>query len=53
MTPGEKHLCWDCAKAGDSSCPAYEGLQEIVEENFEEIKIYFQVRECNFYIPEK
>ena len=53
MSNEEKHLCWSCAKAFDYSCPAYEGLQEIVEENFESIKIYFQIQACNFYKPDK
>ena len=49
----EKHLCWDCAKAVDMSCAAYEGITSIIEENFEDIKIYFQVKECKNYIPDK
>ena len=53
MTNDEKHLCWDCAKALDYSCPAYEGITQIVEENFEAIKIFFQVKECAFYLQEK
>ncbi len=53
MNIEEKHLCWDCAKATDYSCPVYEGITQIIEENFEEKKIYFQIKECDEYTPEK
>ena len=53
MNPDDKHLCYDCAKAMDYSCPVYEGITEIIENNFETKKIYFQIKECDEYIPEK
>jgi len=53
MTSDEKHLCWDCAKAADFSCEVYEGITQIIEDNFEEKKIFFQVKECNDFIHEK
>lgn len=48
----DKHLCWDCTKASDASCPTYEGMSQIVEENFDDIKIFFQVKECVNYVKE-
>lgn len=48
----EVHLCWDCVKAADGSCPIYEGMTRIIEDYFEETKILFQVPECEFFLPE-
>ena len=49
----DTHLCWDCVKAADASCPIYEGIIGIIEEYFEETKILFKIPECDFFIPEK
>jgi hypothetical protein len=49
----EIHLCWDCVKAADESCSIYEGITEIINEYFEEVKIIFNVPECEFFLPEK
>lgn len=52
MNNEEKHLCWDCAKATDFSCAVYEGITKIIEDNFEEKKIFFQVKDCDEFIQE-
>ena len=53
MNSDEKHLCWDCSKALDFSCSVYEQITKIIDDNFEVKKIYFQIKECDEYIPEK
>jgi hypothetical protein len=53
MNSEHNHLCYSCAKASDTSCSAYETITQIIDDNFENIKIYFQVPECEFYLPEK
>lgn len=53
MSTDEKHLCWDCIKATDYSCTVYDEITRIIDDNFEEKKIYFQIKECNEYSPEK
>lgn len=53
MSSTDKHLCYDCAKASDYSCTVYNDLSNIVDDNFEEKKIFFQVKECAQYVQEK
>ena len=43
------HLCWDCRKAEDQSCLVYNELTAIVEDNFDQIEIRFQVPNCQFF----
>ena len=46
------HLCYDCFLAANGSCPAYEGMTKIIEENFDVIKILFQVPECEDFVSD-
>lgn len=44
------HLCWDCKKAGiPGTCNIYESLTNIIEENFDNVKILFSIPECEFF----
>ena len=50
----ETHLCWDCLKARlPGSCDIYESLTSIIEDNFDEVKIFFNISECNYFEEDK
>ena len=48
------HLCWDCINARiPNSCDIYESITGIIENNFDEIKIIFNIPECNYFEEDK
>jgi len=46
------HLCYDCVLAESETCKIYEGITKIIDDNFHNTKILFQVPECEDFIPE-
>ncbi|MHA2104911.1 MAG: hypothetical protein ACW981_15900 [Candidatus Hodarchaeales archaeon] len=39
-------------KAEASICKIYEGITKIIDDNFDMIKIMFQIPECEYFVPE-